>query len=240
MDDLDRVLGNVDTNTRGAALIVVDGVFSMEGDICDLPNIVRLAEKYGVQIMIDDAHSVGVLGKRGAGTAEHFGLEDKVGLVVGTFSKSFASLGGFVAGDRSVTDFIKHNARAMIFSASIPPSSVAAVIAALDIMETEPERKDRLWRNARRVQAEFKALGLDIGRTETPIVPIMVGDDMACFNFWKSLYNAGVFTNPVVSPAVPPGQSMLRTSYTATMTDSHIDRIVETVAKSAKEIGLIS
>ena len=241
MADLDRVLTNVrSVNSRGGILIVVDGVFSMEGDICDLPKIIELAQKHGAQVMVDDAHSVGVLGKTGAGTAEHFDLVEETGLIVGTFSKSFAALGGFVVGETNVIDYIQHTARSLIFSASITPSSAAAVIAALEIIQQEPERREQLWKNAHRMQREFRTLGLDIGRTQTPIIPIVVGEDLECFAFWKALFDNGVFTNPVISPAVPPGQAMIRTSYTATMTDDHLDRVVEVVANVAREKGLIS
>ena len=241
MKDLERVIGNVRANsTRGGVMVAVDGVFSMEGDICDLPKIIEIAKRHGGTVMVDDAHAVGVLGETGAGTAEHFGLTDQTDLIVGTFSKSFAALGGFVAADRNVIDFIKHNARSLIFSASITPASAAAVLAALEIIKQEPERREHLWRNARRMHREFKNLGLDIGKTETPIVPIVVGEDMECFAFWKALYDEGVFTNPVIQPAVPPGQAMIRTSYTATMTDDHLDKVVEVVARVAKKKGLIS
>ncbi|MCB2231593.1 pyridoxal phosphate-dependent aminotransferase family protein [bacterium] len=241
MADLERVLTNISNNgLRGGLLIVVDGVFSMEGDICKLPELIKLAEKFNARVMVDDAHAVGVLGRTGAGTAEHFDMTDRTDLIVGTFSKSFASLGGFVAGDAAVIEFIQHTARSLIFSASITPSSAAAVLAALDIIEAEPERRDNLWRNARRMQREFRALGLDIGETETPIVPIVVGEDLECFAFWKALYDKGVFTNPVISPAVQPGRAMIRTSYTATMTDEQLDRVVEVVGTVAREKGLIS
>ena len=241
MADLDRVLNNVRSNsTRGGVLVVVDGVFSMEGDIIKLPELVEVCSKYGARVMVDDAHSIGVLGKTGAGTAEHFGLSDRVDLTMGTFSKSFAALGGFVAGDPQVIDWIKHNARALIFSASIPPSSAAAVLAALDIIESEPERRENLWKNARRMQKEFRDLGFNIGHTETPVIPIVVGGDLDCFAFWKALFDNGVFTNPVISPAVPPGQAMIRTSYTATHTDEQLDRVVEVIARIGREKGLIS
>lgn len=241
MDDYERVVKNVVNNGhRGGMLVVVDGVFSMEGDIIDLPRLVEVSERYGVRVMVDDAHSVGVLGETGAGTAEHFGLIDKVDITMGTFSKSFASLGGFIVADAAVIEWVKHTARALIFSASIPPSNAAAVLAALDIIENEPERREHLWKNARRMKREFADLGFDVGRTETPIIPIVIGADMEAFEFWKALFDRGVFTNPVVSPAVPPGQAMIRTSYTATHTDEHLDRVVEIVAAVGREKGLIS
>ena len=241
MDDLDRLLANVrNNNSRGGVMIVVDGVFSMEGDIIDLPGLVNIADKYEARVMVDDAHSIGVLGKTGAGTAEHFGLQNRVDLTMGTFSKSFASQGGFVAGKHEVIDYIKHFGRALIFSASITPSSAAAVLAALDIIESEPERRANLWKNAFRMQRELKTLGFDTGATATPIIPILVGEDMECFAFWKALFDNGVFTNPVVSPAVPPGGAMIRTSYTATHTDTHLDRVLEVLAKVGREKGLIS
>jgi 8-amino-7-oxononanoate synthase len=241
MEDLERVLAMVTSlNSRGGILIVVDGVFSMEGDIAKLPAICELAQRFDARVMVDDAHAIGVLGEHGSGTAEHFGLGDRVDLITGTFSKSFAALGGFVAGDDAVIEYIQHHSRALIFSASITPSSAAAVLAALDIIEREPERRDNLWKNARRILREFKALGLDTHHAETPIVPIVVGDDLDCFAFWKNLFDNGVFTNPVVSPAVPPGRAMIRTSYTATHTDKQLDRVVEVVAKVARERGLIS
>jgi len=241
MEDFERVAANVrNINNRGGILVVVDGVFSMEGDIVDLPHLIEVAEKYDIRVLIDDAHSVGVLGETGTGTAEHFGLIDKVDMTMGTFSKSFASLGGFVAAEKDVINYIKHRARSLIFSASIPPSNAAAVIAALDIIESEPERRERLWKNAHRMQKEFKDLGFDIGHTETPIVPIVIGEDFEAFAFWKALFENGLFTNPVVSPAVPPGQAMIRTSYTATHTDEQLDRVVEIVARVGREKGLIS
>jgi len=241
MDDLDRVLARIrENNTRGGIMIVVDGVFSMEGDIIDLPSLVNVAERYGARVMIDDAHSVGVLGRTGAGTAEHFGLQDRVDLIMGTFSKSFAAQGGFVAGKHEVIDYVRHFGRALIFSASITPSSAAAVLAALDIIETEPERREQLWKNAFRMQREIHNLGFDTGHTATPIIPIIVGDDMACFEFWKALFDNGVYTNPVVSPAVPPGGALIRTSYTATQTETQLDRVLEVLAKVGREKGLIS
>jgi 8-amino-7-oxononanoate synthase len=241
IDDFERVVNNVaNNNHRGGMMVVVDGVFSMEGDIIDLPRLVDVAERYGVRVMVDDAHSVGVLGETGAGTAEHFGLIDKVDITMGTFSKSFASLGGFVVAEAPVIDFIKHNARALIFSASIPPANAASVLAALDIIENEPERRENLWKNARRMRQEFADLGFDVGRTATPIVPIVIGGDLEAFAFWKALFDRGVFTNPVISPAVPPGKAMIRTSYTATHTNEQLDRVVEIVADVGRAKGLIS
>lgn len=220
-------------------MLVVDGIFSMEGDIIDLPGVVKICKKYQARLLVDDAHSVGVLGKTGAGTAEHFGLTDDVDLIMGTFSKSFAGIGGFVAGDDDIIDYIQHNARTMIFSASMPPSAAAAALAALEIMKAEPQRRERLWKNAQRIMREFRALGLNIGHTATPVVPIIVGDDHLCFTFWKELLENGLFTNPVVSPAVPPGGALLRTSYTATHTDEQLDRVIEIVGRVARQMGLI-
>jgi 8-amino-7-oxononanoate synthase len=239
MDDFARVIANVREIVRGGLLVIVDGVFSMEGDIINLPRLVEIAKEYDAGILVDDAHGVGVLGETGAGTAEHFGLTDQVDLTMGTFSKSFASLGGFVAGDAKVIDYIKHTARSLIFSASIPPSNAAAVIAALDIIESEPERRENLWKNARRMKKEFDTLGFNTGQSATPIVPIAVGNDMDAFVFWKELFDNGVFTNPVVSPAVPPGQAMIRTSYTATHTDEQLDQVVEVISKVGRAHGLI-
>ena len=240
MVDLERVMANARReNKSGGVMLVVDGVFSMEGDIINLPGVVKICKKYEARLLVDDAHSVGVLGKTGAGTAEHFGLTDDVDLIMGTFSKSFAGIGGFVAGDDDIIDYVQHNARTMIFSASIPPSAAAAVIAALEVMKEEPERRERLWVNAQRIVREFRALGLNIGHTATPIVPIIVGDDHLCFSFWKVLLENGLFTNPVVAPAVPPGSALLRTSYTATHTDEQLDQVIEIVGRIAKQMGLI-
>jgi len=241
MADLERVLGNIINNgLRGGILIVVDGVFSMEGDIIDLPKLVEAARKYSARVMVDDAHAVGVLGECGRGTASHFNMIDRVDITMGTFSKSFASLGGFIVADESVINYVKHFARELIFSASIPPSNVAAVLAALDIMETEPERFEHLWKNARKMLREFKNLGYDTGRSETPIIPIMIGDDMTSFAFWKELFENGIFVNPIISPAVAPGNALLRTSFTATHTDEQLDRVLEIFAKIGRKMGIIS
>jgi len=237
MEDLERILAGLDNG--GGRLIVVDGVFSMEGDIANLPGIVRLAEKYSARVMVDDAHAVGVLGDGGRGTAEHFGLEDKVDLIMGTFSKSFASIGGFIAADEEIIHYIKHFSRELIFSASPPPSAVASCLAALEIMKAEPERRERLWEITHRMHKEFNRLGFNIGTTETPIIPIFIGEDMKTFQFWRLLTDAGLFTNPVVSPAVPKGQALIRTSYTATHTDNHLDRVLEIFERVGKETGVI-
>ncbi|RKY85885.1 8-amino-7-oxononanoate synthase [candidate division KSB1 bacterium] len=237
MKDLDRLLQRFDHVT--GKLIVTDGVFSMGGDIVNLPELVTIAEKHNAKVFVDDAHSIGVLGKHGRGTAEHYGLEDRVDIVMGTFSKSFASIGGFIASDAEVIDFIKHNARALIFSASMPPAAVAATLAALDIIESEPERRTRLWQNTKKMQEGFSKLGFNIGNTQTPIVPIIIGDNMKTFTFWRALFNEGVFVNPVISPAVPPGMSLLRTSYMATHSDAELDKVLYLFEKIGKQLGVI-
>jgi len=207
-------------------MVVVDGVFSMEGDIADLPNLVPLCEEFNAVLTVDDAHAIGYLGPRGAGTAEYFGMTERVPLTVGTFSKSFASIGGFVAGPEPVIHYLRHLARSLMFSASMPPSAVATVLAALDIIENEPERRERLWQITHRMQAGFKSLGFEIGPTQTPIIPIMVGPMEKTFVFWKELFDAGVFTNPVMPPAVPENSCRLRTSYIATHTDDQLDYVL--------------
>ena len=237
MADLARILSNSDNDA--GKMITVDGVFSMEGDIANLPEIVKLAQKHNARLMVDDAHSIGVLGEHGRGTAEHFGLEDRVDIVMGTFSKSFASLGGFIAANERVINYVKHFSRALIFSASPPPAAVAACLAALKIIETEPERRERLWKITQRMHKEFKSLGFNIGNTQTPIIPIYIGDDMKTFQSWKMLSDEGIFVNPIISPAVPPGSQLLRTSYTATHTDEQMDRVLETFKKVGKKMGVI-
>ena len=237
MSDLKRVLSSC--NNNAGKLIVVDGVFSMEGDIANLPEIVNLAKQYQARVMVDDAHSIGVLGENGRGTAEHFNLEDEVDMVMGTFSKSFASLGGFLASSERVINYIKHFSRALIFSASPPPAAVAACLAALDIIENEPERRERLWQIAKKMHKEFKALGFNIGTSQTPIIPIYIGDDIKTFQFWRMLSDEGIFTNPIISPAVPPGSQLIRTSYTATHTEEQLDRVLEVFEKVGKKMGVI-
>ncbi|MBN1155684.1 aminotransferase class I/II-fold pyridoxal phosphate-dependent enzyme [candidate division KSB1 bacterium] len=238
MEDLEKVLQRHNDDSNGK-LIVTDGLFSMEGDIINLPEIVKIARKYNARIMIDDAHSVGVLGQHGRGTGEHFNLENEVDVIVGTFSKSFASLGGFVAGDQDVVSYIKHHARSLIFSASMPPSAIATVIKAIEILEQEPERIERLWHNARKMKNGFNEMGFNTGKSETPIIPIIIGDDMRTFQFWKLLFENNIFTNPVISPAVEPGHSLLRTSYMATHTEEELDQVLDTFHKLGKKFGLI-
>jgi len=237
MVDLERQLQR-NHNARGK-FIVTDGVFSMEGDIAKLPELTELASKHNARVMVDDAHSIGVLGDNGRGTAEYYHLENKVDIIMGTFSKSFASLGGFIVADEDVIHYIKHFSRALIFSASPPPAAVAAVRATLKILKAEPDRRRRLWEISRRVHKEFKCMGFDIGTTETPIVPVHIGDDMKTFAIWKALTEAGLFTNPIVSPAVPPGMALIRTSYTATHTDAQIDHVLQTFYTVGKQFGII-
>lgn len=234
MAALERTL--MGANNHG--LIVVDGVFSMEGDIADLPRIVALAEGYGFDLMVDDAHGIGVLGPGGRGTAAHFGLTERVQLIMGTFSKSLASIGGFIAGDRSVIEYLKHNSRALIFSASPPPASVASAQAALRIIKREPERIERLWGNTRRLWAGLEAIGVDRGRSQTPIVPILIGDNLKAFQVCRRLQDEGVFVNPVVTPAVPPDRALIRLSVMSTHTSEQIDRAVGAIDKVLKECGV--
>ncbi|UCD18700.1 MAG: pyridoxal phosphate-dependent aminotransferase family protein [Candidatus Zixiibacteriota bacterium] len=240
MEDFERVIRSVrENNGKGGILVVVDGVFSMEGDIIMLPELVAIARKYNARVMVDDAHAVGVLGEGGRGTAEHYNMIDQVDMVMGTFSKSFASLGGYIAADNAIINYIKHFSRELIFSASIPPSSTAAVLAALDIIESEPERRKNLWKNARRMLREFKILGFDTGTSATPVIPVVIGEDLDTFKFWKGLFDNGILANPAISPAVPPGQALIRTSYTATHTDKHLDRVLEVFEKLGKKTGII-
>jgi len=235
--DLERVLADLPADK--GKLVVVDGLFSMEGDIAALPEIEPVCKRHGARLMVDDAHAMGVLGG-GHGTAAHFGMTDQVDLIMSTFSKSFASLGGFIAGDDDVIHYIKHFARALIFSASMPASNTAAVLAALEVMREEPERIQRLNDIAARMRTELKRLGFDIGNSATPVIPIIIGDDMLTFLTWKGLFDNGVFVNPIISPAVPAGRQLLRTSYMATHTDEQLDRVLETFEMVGKMVGLIS
>ncbi len=220
-------------------LIVVDGVFSMEGDVAPLPEIAALAKRYGARLMVDDAHGLGVFGENGRGTPEHFGVENEVDLVMGTFSKSLATVGGFIAGDAYVIEHIKHNARAQIFSAAPPPASMAAALKALEIVEREPERRKRLWENTQYMQDEFEKLGFDTGDSASPVIPLVVGEDVTAFQMATRLAEEGVFANPVVSPAVPEGRAMIRTSYMATHSLEHLDRALEAFEKVGREHGII-
>ncbi|MFL5318836.1 MAG: aminotransferase class I/II-fold pyridoxal phosphate-dependent enzyme [Myxococcaceae bacterium] len=237
MEDLESKLQNV--NPEHGKIIVTDGVFSMEGDLCNLPKIVELAQKYNARVMTDDAHAMGVLGEHGRGTSEYFGLEKQTDLVMGTFSKSFASLGGVIAGPFDVINFIKHKSRPVVFSASMTPASVAAALKSLEIIETEPQRRARLLDIAEKMHNGFRAMGFDTGVSVTPVVPVFVGDQVKCFRFWKGLYEAGIFTNPVIPPAVEPGHALLRTSYQATHTDAQLDRVLETFEKLGRKFGII-
>ena len=237
MDHLKYTLESV--KDAEGILVIVDGVYSMEGDISPLPQIVELSKRYGARLMVDDAHSLGVLGG-GHGTAAHFGVQDGVDLVMGTFSKSFASIGGVIAGDDQVIHFIQHHARPMIFSASMAPPNVATVLACLDVLESEPQWIDRLWENARYMHAGFKKLGLNIGTSETPIIPVIIGDDFRTIGVWMGLWEEGVYTNPVVEPAVSAGGQRLRTSYMATHTREHLDQVLHGFEVVGKRTGIIS
>src|SRR5690554_2115971 len=234
MDDLRKKLGRLPE--EAAKLIVVDGIFSMEGDLVNLPEIVKIAEEFGANIMIDDAHSLGVIGKNGSGTASHFGLTDQVDLIMGTFSKSLASLGGFIAADKETIEFVKHRARSLMFSASMPPASVASVIAALDIIEAEPERITKLWENTNYSKKLLLEAGFDIGPTESPILPVYIRDNDKTFKITNILHNNGIFVNPVVSPAVASNDSLIRFSLMATHTFSQIEEAVEKLAKAYNEV----
>jgi 8-amino-7-oxononanoate synthase len=236
MADLERVLSSIPSEK--GKLVIVDGLFSMEGDIAPLPEIVPLCKKYGARLMVDDAHAMGVLGG-GYGTAAHFGMTGSVDLIMSTFSKSLASLGGFVAGDENVIHYIKHHARSLIFSASIPAPNAAAVLAALQVMREEPERIHRVNDIGARMRTELRRMGFNIGNSQTPIIPLMIGDDMRTIHSWKALFDAGIFVNPILAPAVPDGRQLLRTSYMASHTDAQIDRALELFQKVGKQMELI-
>jgi 8-amino-7-oxononanoate synthase len=238
MNELENQLRSIDDDR--IRMIVVDGIFSMEGDVADLPSIVKLANKYGAALMVDDAHALGVLGKHGEGTAAHFGLTNEVDLIMSTFSKSLASLGGFVASNKDIINYLKHNARSMIFSASIPPSAAAAALAALEIIQAEPERLENLWANTRYATETLKNLGFDVGKTETPIIPIYIRDDMTTFKFTNRLFEEGVFVNPVVSPAVKSDSSLIRMSLMATHSIKQIEQAIDKINKVAKELGVFA
>lgn len=236
MTHLERVLKSLPEEP--GKLLVVDGLFSMEGDIAPLPEIIPLCKKYNARLMVDDAHAMGVLGG-GRGTAAHFGMTEDVDLIMSTFSKSFASIGGFVAGEFEVIDYVKHHARSLIFSAAIPPANTATVLAALDVMEEQPELVEQLERNAKFMREGFQQLGFDTGHSQSPIIPIIIGDDALTFKTWSDLFEKGVFVNPVISPATAPGHQLLRTSYMASHTRDQLEKVLEIFEKVGKQNGLI-
>jgi 8-amino-7-oxononanoate synthase len=237
MENLEEILKN--DETRGGRMIIVDGIFSMSGDVSNLPEIVRLKKKYDTKLMVDDAHGVGVLGEHGRGTPEHFGVEDETDLIMGTFSKSFASLGGFIVSEEDVVHYIKHHSRALIFSASIPPANAAAVIATLDIIEKEPERRESLLANARKMRDGFRSLGFRVPDGITPVIPVFVGEMDKTFLFCKHLLESGVFATPIIPPAVAEDQTLVRTSYMATHTEEQLDRVLGVFENLGKQFGLI-
>jgi len=237
IQDLERVLSQLPLHT--GKLIVTDGVFSTSGEIVNLPALVKVAKKYNARILVDDAHSIGVIGKGGRGTASHFNLEDEVDLTFGTFSKTFASLGGFVVGPERVINYLKHHSLALIFSASPTPASVAAALAALDILKEEPERITRLINNADKMRKGFKSLGFNVIDGQSAVVPVIIGDDLIAFKFWKELFEGGVFVNVFISPGVPQGLQMMRTSYMATHEEEHLNTILDVFKKTGKKLGII-
>jgi len=235
INNLEKVLKSIDKK-RGK-LVIVDGVFSMEGDIAPLKDIVKVVKKYNARLIVDDAHATGVLGKNGKGTSEYFGFENgEIDLVVGTCSKSFASVGGFVVGDSKVIDYIQHISRSMIFSAGLPPSCVASISKAIDIIEQEPERRKKLWDNSNYLIKRFKEIGCSIGPTQTPIIPILIGNNEKTFMLWRMLFDNGIFSNPVISPAVPPKRTLLRVVVTATHTKEHLERALNIFEKCYKTV----
>lgn len=237
MQELEEVLERIPLDEP--KLIVTDGVFSMEGDVAKLPEMRDLADKYNAGLYLDEAHAIGVVGESGRGTCEYHGDDDLADLIMCTFSKSFGSIGGFVAGDASVIDYIKHFARPLIFSASMPPANIAAVRTSLEIIKTEKERVHRLQEIATKMIREFKSLGFNVGNTETPIVPLIIGDNNKTFAFWKVLYERGIYVNPVISPAVPPNRSLIRTSYMAIHRDEELDWFLEVAEEEGKKLGII-
>lgn len=237
MYELERVLQRIPRDT--IKLIVADGIFSMEGDICNLPAITQLANTYEATVMVDDAHAIGVIGKQGSGTANHFGLTDEVDIIMGTFSKSLASIGGFIATTKDMVKFLKHHARTMIFSASVPPSAVAAALAALQIIQAEPERQQALWDNTRYMSSALAEMGFEINGFETPIIPIYIRDNELTFRFNQRLFEEGIFVNPVVSPAVKSNASLIRLSIMATHTKAQLNKAIEKIEKVADELHVL-
>jgi 8-amino-7-oxononanoate synthase len=238
LEDLERLLAR-DAGKPGGRMIVTDGVFSMSGHIANLPGIVELARKYDARIAVDDAHATGVLGENGRGTPEHFGLEKEIDLIIGTFSKSFASVGGFMTGPRAVINYVKHHGRPFIFTAALPAMQVAVALEALNIMETEPEHRERLQENATQLRKGLSALGFDTLGSETQIVPVLIGPDELTVTFWRGLWEAGIFTTPALPPGVPPGQSIIRTSVNANHTPQQIERLLEAFATVGRGLGVI-
>jgi 8-amino-7-oxononanoate synthase len=238
LEDLERLLAR-DAGKPGGRMIVTDGVFSMSGHIANLPGIVELARKYDARIAVDDAHATGVLGENGRGTSEHFGLEKEIDLIIGTFSKSFASVGGFMTGPRAVINYVKHHGRPFIFTAALPAMQVAVALEALNIMETEPEHRERLQENATQLRKGLSALGFDTLGSETQIVPVLIGPDELTVTFWRGLWEAGIFTTPALPPGVPPGQSIIRTSVNANHTPQQIERLLEAFATVGRGLGVI-
>jgi len=234
--DLERILSE---GGGREALIMVDGVYSMEGDLADLPGLTDLCRRHGAALVVDDAHGIGVLGDGGRGTPSHFGLEGEVDLLAGTFSKSLASVGGYAAGDAHVIKYLKHHARSLIFSASLPPASAAAALAALGLVRREPHHRERLWANTRYFREGLEALGFDTGPTQSPIVPVRIGDDDKTLAMWKGLFDAGVFTSPILYPAVPPGMAMIRTSCMSTHTERHLECVLDAFERIGHQMGLI-
>ena len=239
VEDLERLLQETTPAEEGTRLIVTDGVFSMLGDLAPLREITALARRYDARVMVDDAHAIGVLGAHGRGTSEHFGVESEVDLVIGTFSKSFACLGGFVAGPQFVVEYLKHSSRSVVFSASMPPACVATVIACLDVIEKEPERRARLWQIVERMRKGFEDLGFEVIDHGSSILSIVVGTQDATLEFNHRLFEAGVFVNAVIPPAVPEGKSLLRTSYMATHTDEDLDQILGAFKKVGEQLRIL-
>ncbi len=237
IEHLEGILGGMDP--EAPKLVVTDGVFSMEGDIGKIPSLVEACNRYNARLFVDDAHGLGVIGRTGRGTLEHFNAFDDIDIVTCTFSKAFGSLGGFAAGEKEVIEYVKHQSRPMIFSASMPPANVAAALKSLEIIETEPERVHALQRKAARMRAALRELGFDTMASETPIIPILVGDDMKTFEFWKRLFEKGVYTNAVVSPAVAPERSLIRTAIMATHSDRDLDRVLGAFKEVGQDLRLI-
>lgn len=237
MESLEQQLRKCDPDK--VKLIVTDGVFSMEGDVANIPEICRLAKKYDASVMVDEAHSIGVFGTGGRGTVNHFGCTDDVDLIMGTFSKSFASLGGFIATDKEITNFLRHHSRSYIFTASITPASTATALKAIDIMEQEPERQEQLWKLTNFALEGFRRMGCEIGNTSTPIIPLFIRDNFKTFKVTTELFEEGIFVNPVVSPAVAPHDTLIRFSLMATHTQEQVERALEAIERVFKRNGIL-